>query len=68
MNEIRVKLEPYDVLQEIMAILALTDDRILPLNIVSSSMKEIKLEQAALDNALIITLASSSSNFLLHLF
>ncbi|KMT02654.1 hypothetical protein BVRB_9g203310 [Beta vulgaris subsp. vulgaris] len=44
-----------------MAILALTDDRILPLNIVSSSMKEIKLEQAALDKALIITLASSSS-------
>ncbi|KAL2938934.1 Anamorsin-like protein [Bienertia sinuspersici] len=44
-----------------MAMLALTDDVILPLGIVSNSKKELKLEGIALDDALIITLASSLS-------
>ncbi|XP_057525517.1 anamorsin homolog isoform X2 [Amaranthus tricolor] len=43
-----------------MAMLALTDDVILPFNIVSSSMNVLELEADGLDNALIMTLASNS--------
>ncbi|KNA17453.1 hypothetical protein SOVF_079840 [Spinacia oleracea] len=44
-----------------MAMLALTDDVILPLSIVSSSKNELNLEGPVLDNALVITLASTLS-------
>ncbi|XP_021724661.1 anamorsin homolog [Chenopodium quinoa] len=44
-----------------MAILAITDDVILPLSTVSSLTNELKLEGSVLDNTFIITLASSLS-------
>ena len=51
-----------------MVVLALTDEVILPLSILLSSKNVLKFAGDELDNALIMTLASNSSNFLLHLY